>query len=83
MEEIYPGASIEEILKNAKRFGWGWWMKQYKHEDFVYNVDKKPFGKRTIACVHVPTEKVFGYMEMIGKWELLGDWNDFNKEVKK
>jgi hypothetical protein len=77
-DDIYPNAEAKEIEENAKRNSLGFFMKQYKKGDFVYTITKKPFQKRTIACMHLPTKTIFGYSELWQDWNKMGHWEDYD-----
>lgn len=82
-DEIKPDATPEEIKENAKKTPCcTWFMKQYKKGDIIYTITQPPFRKkrRVIACLHVPSQKLFGYNEAWQEWEEMGKWSDYCDE---
>ena len=74
---IYPTTDAPEIRANAKKNNLGIFVKQYKKDNFIYTITKIPFRRETIACLHIPTQKVFGYSPIWLEWFSMGCWNDF------
>lgn len=69
-DKIYPTASRSEVIAKAKKSSR--FVKQYKKGNFIYNIEKKPFGEMAIAAVHKPTKKVFYYNELWDEWKDTG-----------
>ena len=71
-DKIYPTADVSEVIKNVKKSSVGKFFKEYKKGNFIYMIEKKPFGEMTIAAVHKPTKKVFNYNKLWDEWQDMG-----------
>ena len=71
-DKIYPNADVSEVMKKVKKSSVGRFFKEYKKGNFIYMIEKKPFGEMTIAAVHKPTKKVFNYNKLWDEWQDLG-----------
>ena len=71
-DKIYPDADVSEVMANVKKSSVGRFFKEYKKGNFIYMIEKKPFGEMTIAAVHRPTKKVFNYNKLWDEWQDMG-----------
>jgi len=70
-ENIYPNADADEVRRKAKKSPMGRFWKEYKKGAFVYQIEKHPFKQETIAAVHLPTKRVFGWSIYFHEWNEL------------